>query len=42
MFRQISKIMIVLWLFPHSMAAIHAQQAARKFDAATSPLAALV
>ena len=41
MFKQISKLMIVLLLLPHSMFALHAQEAIKKLDAATSPLTAL-
>ena len=41
MFKQISKLMIVLLLLPHSMFALHAQEVIEKLDAATSPLTAL-
>lgn len=41
MIKQISKLIIILLLFPHPMFAIHAQEAIQKSGAATSPLRAL-
>ena len=41
MFKQISKLMIVLLFLPQTMFALHAQEAIKKLEAATSPLTAL-
>ena len=41
MFKQISKLMIVLLFLPQTMFALHAQEAIEKLEAATSPLMAL-
>lgn len=41
MLKQISKLMIVLLFLPQTMSALHAQEAIKKLDAATSPLTAL-
>ena len=41
MLKQISKLMIVLLFLPQTMSALHAQEAIKKLDAATSPLTAM-